>query len=52
MTTHSELNLSARKAAGLPVIACPNCGDIAAHWAPESLGAPGHFTCTANGMTP
>jgi len=46
MTFHEELASRAREAAGLPVIACPNCGAIVAHWVPEELGAPGHYVCT------
>lgn len=39
-----------RKLAGLPVIPCPNCGRVEAHWVADRLGddglvVHGYFTC-------
>lgn len=37
MTTKAEVEAIRRLAAGLPVIPCPNCGTVAAHWTPDRL---------------
>jgi hypothetical protein len=45
--TQQELAIERREAAGLPVLRCPNCGEFAAHWEPQSVEAPGRYVCEA-----
>lgn len=45
-----EIAAERRAEAGLPVLRCPECGELGAHWVADRLDeygliVPGHFIC-------